>query len=76
MNSITLRVVKNPKSKTSWLCFPQGLKPFVITKPKAKEVKHPGIYIVDLDINPQTNFVFGIKVWSEVATVKKQKRKK
>lgn len=69
MNSIVLRVIKNPKSNASWLCYPQGLKPFVITKARAKALK-PGVYIVDLGINTASNFVYSVKVRAQLATKK------
>lgn len=69
MNTITLRVIKNPKSNSTWICYPQGMKPFVFSKSKAKGLK-PGVYIVDLGINPASNFVYSIKVRAELATKK------
>lgn len=71
MNSITLRVIKHPKSKTNWLCYPSNdLKPFVIAKSKAKALKKPGVYIVDLGFNSKSNFVYSIKVRVELAIKK------
>ena len=70
MNSITLRVIKNPKSNTTLICYPQGMKPFVFSKSKAKGLKPNGVYIVDLGINPASNFVYSIKVRAELATKK------
>jgi hypothetical protein len=74
MNSIILRVINNPKSKTSLLCFANDIKPFTLPKAKHKNLK-PGTYVADLKINPVTNFVFGVKVWQQLATTKKQKKK-
>jgi hypothetical protein len=70
MNSVTLRVLKHPKSKQSWLCYPNGLKPFVITKKRASSLKKPGVYVVDLGLNSETNFVYSIKVRAELAIKK------
>lgn len=70
MNSVTLRVLKHPKSKQSWLCYPNGMKPFVITKSRAKALKKPGVYIVDLGFNSASNFVYSIKVRAELAIKK------
>ena len=70
MNSIVLRVIKNPKSKSSWLCYPQGMKPFVISKTRAKSIKAQGVYIADLGINEASNFVYSVKVRAQLATKK------
>lgn len=70
MNSIILRVIKHPKSKTNWLCYPNDMKPFVITKSRAKALKKPGVYIVDLGFNSASNFVYSIKVRAELAIKK------
>jgi len=71
MNSIILRVLKNPKSKTNWLCYPSNdMKPFCIAKSKVKTLKKPGVYLVDLGFNSKSNFVYSIKVRTELAVKK------
>jgi len=39
MNSIITRVIANPHSKTNWILYPNGMKPFVIAKSKCKGSK-------------------------------------
>jgi hypothetical protein len=73
MNSIILRVINNPKSKTSLLCFANDIKPFTLAKAKHKSLK-PGTYVADLKINPVTNFVYGVKVREQLAIKKKSKK--
>lgn len=50
MNSIITRVISNPHSKTSWIFYPNGMKPFVIGKSKCKGVRFKAntLYVVDL----------------------------
>jgi hypothetical protein len=74
MNSIIIRVISNPNSKTSWIVYPNGMKPFVISKSKAKDLKPNKAYFVDLKTksyaeNTKT-FVYAIKVHGELALKK------
>lgn len=48
MNTIMFRVANNPKHNSSYLCFPTGMKPFVMPKTKLRGIKPGKIYIVDL----------------------------
>jgi hypothetical protein len=36
MKSIITQVIANPRSKTNWIFYPNGMKPFVIAKSKCK----------------------------------------
>ena len=49
MNSIITRVISNPNSKTSWIFYPNGMKPFVISKSKGKgaRIKANTMNVVD-----------------------------
>ncbi len=71
MNSIITRVISNPHSKTSVICYPQGMKPFVISKSRAKALKPGKVYIVDLKAGTN-GFVYAVKVHGELA-IKKSK---
>jgi hypothetical protein len=70
MNSIITRVIANPHSKTSVICYPSGIKPFVISKSKAKALKPNRTYIVDLKVNSTTGYVYAAIVRSELALKK------
>ncbi len=76
MNSIIIRVISNPHSKTSWIIYPNGMKPFVIAKSKAKSLKPNKAYLVDLKSKTYGNgtktFVYAVKVHGEL-TIKKGK---
>jgi hypothetical protein len=50
MNSIITRVIANPHSKTSWIFYPNGMKPFVIYKSRCKgaRIKANTMNVVDL----------------------------
>mgnify|MGYP000052656628 CR=1 FL=1 len=65
MNSIITRVISNPHSNTSIICYPNGMKPFVISKSKAKALKPGKTYLVDLKAST-TNVVYGVKVHGEL----------
>ena len=71
MNSIITRVISNPHSKTSLICYPNGMKPFVISKSRAKDLKAGKTYLVDLKLGTN-NFVYSVKVHGEL-TIKKWK---
>jgi hypothetical protein len=71
MNSIITRVISNPHSKTSVICYPNGMKPFVISKSKAKALKPGKLYLVDLKASTN-GFVYAVKVHGEL-TIKKSK---
>jgi hypothetical protein len=49
MNSIITRVIANPHSKTSWIFYPNSMKPFVISKSKCKgeRIKANTMNVVD-----------------------------
>jgi hypothetical protein len=53
MNSIITRVISNPHSKTSWIFYPNGMKPFVIAKSKCKgeRLKANTLYVCDFKVN-------------------------
>ena len=74
MNSIITRVISNPHSKTSVICYPNGMKPFVISKSKAKALKPGKTYLVDLKANG--DFVYSVKVHSELMVSKLTSSKK
>lgn len=74
MNSIIIRVVNNPNSNTSMLCYPSQGKPFVVSKAKHKAIKPGKSYLVDLQTKAYADntkvFVYGIKVHGEIAIKK------
>jgi len=72
MNSIITRVISNPHSNTSVICYPNGMKPFVISKSKAKALKPGKTYLVDLKANVTNGFIYAVKVHGEL-TMKKSK---
>jgi hypothetical protein len=69
MNSIITRVISNPHSKTSVICYPNGMKPFVISKSKAKALKAGKTYLVDLRAST-TGYVYSVIVRGELALKK------
>ncbi len=69
MNSIITRVISNPHSKTSVICYPSGMKPFVISKSKAKALKAGRVYIADLRTST-TGYVYSVIVREELALKK------
>jgi hypothetical protein len=69
MNSIITRVISNPHSKTSVICYPNGMKPFVISKSKAKALKAGKTYLVDLRAST-AGYVYSVIVRGELALKK------
>jgi hypothetical protein len=71
MNSITTRVIANPHSKTSWIFYPNGLKPFVIAKSKCKGIKLKAktFYVCDFKSNTSakgTTYVYHVYTHGEL----------
>jgi len=65
MNSIITRVISNPNSKTSWILYPNGMKPFVISKSKCKgeRLKANTMNVVSLKATTSakgTTFVYSV----------------
>ena len=65
MYSIITRVISNPHSKTSVICYPNGMKPFVIGKSKCKGVRFKAntLYVVDLKATTSakgTTYVYSV----------------
>lgn len=83
MDSVIIRVKVNPQSKTTWLCIPTGMKPFVIGKSKFIGMKPQlnKFYIVNLETSPYANgtktFVKKVTCLGEllVKTATKKKKK-
>jgi len=69
MNSLVTRVINNPHSKTSFILYPNGMKPFVISKTRAKGLKAGKTFLVDLKAST-TGFVYSVKVHGELAIKK------
>lgn len=69
MNSIITRVISNPHSKTSVICYPNGMKSFVISKSKAKALKAGRVYLVDLRTSTK-GYVYSVIVRGELALKK------
>ena len=61
--------MSNPHSKTSVICYPNGMKSFVISKSKAKALKAGRVYIVDLKAST-TGYVYAVIVRGELALKK------
>lgn len=57
MNSIITRVISNPNSKTSWILYPNGMKPFVINKSRCKgaRIKANTMNVVDFKAKTSAN---------------------
>ena len=55
MNSIITRVISNPHSKTSWIFYPNGMKPFVINKSKCKGARIKANTMLVVDFKSTTN---------------------
>ena len=71
MNSIITRVIANPHSKTSVICYPNGMKPFVISKSKCKGVKlKPNtLYVADFKATTNakgTTYVYSVYNYGEL----------
>jgi hypothetical protein len=82
MDSVITRVLNNPRSKTTWLCMPTGMKPFVISKSKFIGMKpQPNkFYIVNLETSPYANgskaYVKKVTCLAELQVKTATKRKK
>ncbi len=50
MDSVIFRVIQHPHSKTTWLCYANGLKTFPFSKSKITGIKPKSnkFYLVDL----------------------------
>lgn len=74
MNSIIIRVIAHPHSKTSMICYPASGTAFVVNKSKHKGIKPGKSYLVDLQTKPYANntkvFVYAIKVHGEIVIKK------
>lgn len=79
MNAVILRVMHNPKSYSTWLCYVQGLKTIVLNKSKLRGVKPGKLYVVDLIGSPYADgtkfFVRSVKNYGELQTATKKKTK-
>lgn len=71
MNSIISRVISNPQSKTSWIFYPNGMKPFVIGKSKCKGegIKSKTFYVCDFMSTTSakgTTYVYAVYNYGEL----------
>lgn len=71
MNSIITRVIANPHSKTSWIFYPNGMKPFVIHKSRCKgaRIKANTMNVVDLKTSTNakgTMYVYQVHNYGEL----------
>lgn len=71
MNSIITRVIANPHSKTSWIFYPNGMKPFVIHKSRCKgaRIKANTMNVVDLKTSTNakgTMYVYHVHNYGEL----------
>ena len=71
MNSIITRVISNPQSKTSWIFYPNGMKPFVISKSKCKgeSLKSKTFYVCDFMSTTSakgTTYVYSVHNYGEL----------
>lgn len=71
MNSIITRVIANPHSNTSWIFYPNGMKPFVINKSKCKgeRLKANTMNVVDLKATTSakgTTYVYSVYNYGEL----------
>ena len=80
MNAVILRVMNNPKSSSTWLCYVQGLKTMVLNKSKLRGVKPNKLYVVDLIGSPYADgtkfFVRSVKNYGELQTATYKKKAK
>ena len=71
MNSIITRVISNPQSNTSWIFYPNGMKPFVISKSKCKgeRLKANTLYVADFKATTSakgTTYVYSVHNYGEL----------
>ena len=71
MNSIITRVISNPQSNTSWIFYPNGMKPFVISKSKCKgeRFKANTLYVADFKATTSakgTTYVYSVHNYGEL----------
>lgn len=71
MNSIITRVISNPNSKTSWIFYPNGMKPFVISKSRCKgaRIKANTMNVVDFKATTSakgTTYVYQVHNYGEL----------
>jgi hypothetical protein len=81
MNSVITRVIDNPNSKTSWIFYPNGMKPFVIPKSKCKGsgIKAKTFYVCDFMTTTSakgTTFVYAVYNHGELIVGKPTSPKK
>jgi hypothetical protein len=71
MNSIITRVIANPHSKTSWIFYPNGMKPFVIDKSKCNGARIKANTFCVCDFKTTTNakgttYVYQVQHYGEL----------
>lgn len=81
MNCIITRVISNPNSKTSWILYPNGMKPFVISKSRCKgaRIKANTMNVVDFKATTSakgTTYVYHVHNHGELMLVKPTTAKK